>query len=229
MRGLIILHNGRTWNLEIFMSTSQAHQLAVLSRVNNLKLNQLKTQEVILDSRRRKTTIQPLYIDGGCVERVSSLRFLGVHLEEDLSWRTNTTAIVKRAQQRLYFLRVLRNLHLRQDLLVSFYRCSVESILTYCICVWFCSCTAAERKALQRVVNSPQKIIGCPLPSLEELYNSRCLKKAANILKDPSHPGNSHFDRLPSGRRFRTMRTRTNKLKNSFYIRAITALNTAGM
>nr|XP_061830446.1 MICAL-like protein 1 isoform X1 [Nerophis lumbriciformis] len=32
MRGLIILHNGRTWNLEIFMSTSQAHQVFVCRR-----------------------------------------------------------------------------------------------------------------------------------------------------------------------------------------------------
>lgn len=205
----------------------EVEQLSVLCKANNLQLNKLKTQEMIIDYRRKKTVIQPLYIDGDCVERVSVFRFLGVHLAEDLSWRTNTTAIVKKAQQRLYFLRILRNYHLRQDLLVSFYRCSVESVLTYCICVWFLSCTAAERNALQRVVNSAQKIIGCPLPSLQELYSSRCLKKAVKILKDPSHPGNEHFVRLRSGRRFKTMYTRTNRLKFSFFPRAISALNAA--
>ena len=115
-----------------------------------------------------------------------------MHIQEDLSWRTNTTAIIKKAQQRLYFLRVLRNYHLREELLVAFYRISVESIISYCICVWFSGCTAAERKALQRVINSAQKIISCPLPSLEELYNTRCLKKATKIAGDPSHPGNKH-------------------------------------
>ena len=173
--------------------------------------------------------IQPLLIDGGVVERVSTFRFLGVHIQEDLSWRTNTTAIIKKAQQRLYFLRVLKTYHLRQELLVTFYRSTVESILTYCVCVWFSSCTAAERKALQRVVNSAQKIIGCPLPSLEDLYNTRCLKKATKISRDSSHPGNEHFVRLPSGKRYRAMQTHTNRLKYSFYPRAIQALNRAGV
>ena len=99
---------------------------------------------------------------------------------------------------------------------MTFYRCSVESIIPYCICVWFSSCTAAERKALQRGFSSAQKITGCPLPSLEELYNDRCLKKATKISKDPSHPGNQHFVLLRSGKRFRTMAARTNRLKRSF-------------
>ncbi len=137
----------------------------------------------------------------------------------------------KKAHQRLYFLRILRKNKLTQfkiknKLLVSFYRCTIESILTYCICVWFSSCTVAERKALQRVVNTAQKIIGCPLPSLEDRYSSHCLRKAHNILRDPSHPGHTHFELLPSGRCYRIMKTRTNRLKNSFYPRAITALNT---
>ena len=158
---------------------------------------QLKTREVTFDFRRKKTAIQPLHAWRGLQPSAP----WGVHIQEDLYWRTNTTAIIKKAQLRLYFLRVLRNYHLREELLVTFYRCSVESIITYCICVWFSSCTAAERKALQQVVNSAQKIIGCPLPSLEELCNTRCLKKATKISKDPSHPGNEHFVLLRSGNR----------------------------
>ena len=205
----------------------KVEQLSKQYKENNLMLNQLKTQEVIVDFRRKKTAIQPLLIDGGCVERVAAFRFLGVHIQEDLSWRTNTTAIIKKAQQRLYFLRVLRNYHLREELLVAFYRSTVETILTYCMCVWFSSCTAAERKALQRVVNSAQRITGCPLPSLEELYATRCLKRATKISMDPSHPGNEHFVRLRSGKRFRTMAARTNRLKLSFFHRAIQVLNGA--
>ncbi|KAF7657317.1 hypothetical protein LDENG_00028710, partial [Lucifuga dentata] len=112
-------------------------------------------------------------------------------------------------------------------LLVSFYHCSIESILTYCISVWFASCTAAERKALQRVITTSQKIIGCPLSSLEDLYSSSCLKKAQSIIKDPFHPGHSLFELLPSGRCFRTLKLQTNRLKNSFYPKAINALNTS--
>ncbi len=171
--------------------------------------------------------IQPLLISKDCVERVSDFCFLGVHITEDLTWGANTAELVKKAQQRLYFLRVLRKNNIPQNLLVSFYGCSIESILTYCLCVWFSSCTVAQRKALQGVRKVAQKIVGCPLPSLEELHSSRCLKKAQNILQDSSHPGHNLFGLLPSGRWYRTIKTRTNRLKNSFYPTAVNVLNAA--
>lgn len=46
---------------------------------------------------------------------------------------------------------------------------------------------------------------------------------AASILKDPSHPGNYLFELLPSGRQFRSIKSRTNRLKDSFYPRAMNA------
>ncbi len=192
---------------------------------NNLALNITKTKELIIDCRRKKTDIQSLFINGDCVERTSNFRFLGIHLNDDLTWSTNTTATIEKAHQRLYFLRILGYNQLAQKLLVSFYRCSIESILTYCICVWFSTCTVAEKKALQGVVNTAQKIIGCPLPSLEDRCSSHCVRKANNILRDPSHPGQTHFELLPSGRHYRLIKTLSNRLKNCFYPRAITALN----
>ncbi|XP_026013476.1 uncharacterized protein LOC113015630 [Astatotilapia calliptera] len=76
---------------------------------------------------------------------------------------------------------------------------SIESILTYCIGVWYASCTVAQRKALQGVINAAQRTIGCPLLKLKDLHSSRCLKRAHNIIKDTSHPGHSMFELLPTG------------------------------
>uniref|UniRef100_A0A3P8SN94 Uncharacterized protein n=1 Tax=Amphiprion percula TaxID=161767 RepID=A0A3P8SN94_AMPPE len=42
---------------------------------------------------------------------------------------------------------------------------------------------------------------------------------------DSSHPGSQLFDLLPSGRRYRCIKARTNRLKNSFFPRAITTLS----
>ena len=196
-------------------------------RENNLLLNTAKTQELVIDYRINKTDILPLIINGDCVERVASFRFLGVHMEEGLTWSTNTSELLKKAQQRLYFLRVLRGNNITQRLLVSFYRCSVESILTYCICVWYTSCTVEQRNKLQRVINTAQRIVGCPLPSLQELHRSRTAKKTQNILKDISHPGHSLFDLMPSGRRYRSIKSGTSRFTNSFYPSAVIALNAA--
>ena len=203
----------------------EVEKLAEWCAENNLELNTSKTKELIIDYRRKKTDTPPLNIGEEQVERTSSFRFLGVHLDDDLTWSTNTAAIIKKAHQRLYFLRILRSNQLSKELMTSFYRCAIESILTYCICVWFGNCTAAEKKALQRVVNHAQKIIGLSLPSMDDLYNTRCDRKAKSILRDPTHPGHCHFELLPSGQRYRLMRTRTKRFQDSLYPRAIAALN----
>lgn len=69
---------------------------------NNLVQNTTKMNKIVLDFRRRKAPIQPLFIGRDCVERVSNFRFLGVHFEDNLNWSTNTRAILKKAQQRLF-------------------------------------------------------------------------------------------------------------------------------
>ena len=61
----------------------EVERLAVQSTENNLSLNSKKTREIIVDFRRKKTAIQPLVVNGDCVERVSNFKFLGVHLDEE--------------------------------------------------------------------------------------------------------------------------------------------------
>nr|XP_060635214.1 spermatogenesis-associated protein 7-like [Anolis sagrei ordinatus] len=58
------------------------------------------------------------------VELVASFKFLGVTVKENLTLGTHTAVLVKRAQYRLYYLRLLRNQQLNEKLLVTFYRWS---------------------------------------------------------------------------------------------------------
>ncbi len=98
-------------------------QLAEWCGANNLSLNVEKTKEVVLDFRRRNSTDHPpLTIDSSTVERVSSTKFLGVHIMEDLTWTTNTMSLSKKAQQRLHFLRRLKRASLPPPILTTFYR-----------------------------------------------------------------------------------------------------------
>ncbi|XP_060799547.1 olfactory receptor 51I2-like [Neoarius graeffei] len=64
------------------------------------------------------------------VESVKSTKFLGVHITDDLTWTTNTTSLVKKAQQRLHFLCRMRRADLPPSALTTFYRGAIESILT---------------------------------------------------------------------------------------------------
>ncbi len=65
------------------------------------------------------------------IVQVNSFKFLGVHITEDLTWSAHTDAVLKKAHQRLFFLRRLRTFGTSS--LRSFYTCTVESILTGCI------------------------------------------------------------------------------------------------
>ncbi|KAI3367782.1 hypothetical protein L3Q82_026215 [Scortum barcoo] len=80
-----------------------------------------------------------------------------VHISEDLTWTHHTDFITKSARQRLFFLRRLRRLNMDSKILCSFYRCTIERILTGCITAWYSSCTALNRKALQREVKAAQR------------------------------------------------------------------------
>ncbi len=75
---------------------------------NHLSLNIDKTKELVVDYRRQSREHTPITIDKTPVERVSSFKFLGVHITEDLTWSAHTDAVLKKAHQRLFFLRRLR-------------------------------------------------------------------------------------------------------------------------
>lgn len=139
-----------------------------------------------------------------------SFKFLGTHISEELTWTINITALVMKAQKRLYFLRMLRKINLSQRLKLSFYRCSIESILTYGIVI----------KTAQNI-NTKQQ-----LPALDDIFTSPCLQKIHNILKDSYHPAHNLFELLPSGKCYRSIITRTTRFMNSFYPKSITILNT---
>src|SRR4029434_6091159 len=94
-----------------------------------------------------------------------------------------------KTQQRMNFLRLQKMFNLPKAMMVHFYTASVESILTSSITIWYAAATATDTSRLERVIRSAEKVIGCNLPSLQDLYASRTLRRAGKIMADPSHPG----------------------------------------
>ncbi|KAK0141809.1 hypothetical protein N1851_020517 [Merluccius polli] len=115
----------------------------------------------------------------------------------------------------MYFLQQLKKFNLPRTMMVHFYSSIIESILPSSITIWYAAATAKDKGRLQRVIRSAEKVIGCNLPSLQDLYDSRTLRRAGKIVADPSHPGRKLFETLPSGRRLRSIRTKTS-CHNSF-------------
>ncbi|KAI4883582.1 hypothetical protein NFI96_033202, partial [Prochilodus magdalenae] len=160
--GLITKNNETAYREEV-------QRLTDWWRTNNLSLNVDKTKEMVVDFRR-------------------STKFLGVHIIENLTWSLNTSSIAKKAQQRLYFLLRLRKAHLPPPILTMFLRGTVESILSSCIITWLGNCNASDRKTLQRIVRTAEKIIGVSLPSVTDIHTTRCTREAISIVKEPRSP-----------------------------------------
>uniref|UniRef100_A0AAQ6IKT8 Alkylated DNA repair protein AlkB homologue 8 N-terminal domain-containing protein n=1 Tax=Anabas testudineus TaxID=64144 RepID=A0AAQ6IKT8_ANATE len=192
--------------------------------LNNLELNALKTVEMVVDFGRDPAPLQPVILCNTPVTSVESFRFLATTITQELKWEQNISSLTKKAQQRLYFLRQ-KKYNLPKQMLTNFYTAIIESILTSSITVWFAAATARDKARLQRTIRSAEKVIGCSLPSLRDLYVSRTQRRASRIAADPSHPGHALFQPLPSGKRLRSIRTRTSRHKNSFFPAAVSLLN----
>ncbi len=193
---------------------------------NCLSLNVSKTKELIVDFRKRHLLpYTPLMISGTPVERVSSFKYLGVNISEDLTWTTHIQIQVMKARQRLYHLRQLRKFRVSPTILKTFYSGTIESVLTQCISVWYGNSSSQDCKALQRVVRLAERISGSALPSLQDIYLKRYRSRAVKIIKDSNRPGNCLFTLLPSGKRFRSLMAKTERLRRSFFPQAIRLLN----
>ncbi len=118
---------------------------------NCLSLNVSKTKELIVDFRKRQQRpYTPLMISGTLVERVSSFKYLGVNISEDLTWTTHIQTQVKKARHRRYHLRQLRKFRVSPAILKTLYSGAIEIVLTQCISVWYSNATKIRTAKLYR-------------------------------------------------------------------------------
>ncbi|KAK1796932.1 hypothetical protein P4O66_000896 [Electrophorus voltai] len=191
---------------------------------NNLLLNVSKTKELIVDcSKKQERHYQPVRIRGTTMERVDSFRYLGVHILQDLSWSRHTNSLAKKAHQHLYHLRRLMDFRLPSKVLQNFYTCTIESILTGNITVWFGNSTKQDRQALQRAVRSAEHITHTELPDLQTIYYKRFQTKARRIVKGPTHPNNRLFSLLSQSKFWPGTKYSWSVIVDMFYIEKMTS------
>ena len=183
---------------------------------NNLFLNVNKTKEMIIDFRKNKGPILPLSINNTEVEQIDTFKFLGTHISNDLKWNKNCNEILKKAKQRLYFLRQLRSYYVNSTILCNFYRAIIQSILSSSILVWYDRATQDDLNKFSSIIKQSERIIGLPLPSLRDIFLERLSRKTKLILNDNSHPASKYFSFLPSGRRLRQFKGNKRFLESTY-------------
>ncbi len=82
-----------------------------------------------------------------------------------------------------------------------------------------------RRHNLIRIVRTAEKFVGVSLPQLQDIYTECCVQRAGSILKDCTHPFYGLFSLMQSGKRYRSIKTKTTWLLNSFLPTSIRLLN----
>ena len=183
---------------------------------HHLKLNVTKTKEMIIDFRRSPHARPPLIIQGSAVERVHNYKYLGTTVCNTLDWSCNITLLRKKCNQRMYFLRMMRKMHVDKTILILFYRALIESIATNNIICYFGNATQADRKKLDSARRIAQRIIGSSLHEIPTLYEERVVAKVKRIMNDPTHPLHPNYNYNRSGFRLCVPRSARARTRQSF-------------
>ena len=120
----------------------------------------------------------------------------------------------------MYFLRKLKSLRVSKSILSMFYRCVVESNLSFCISNWFNLCSASDKKKIFRIIHCAKRL-GCDVTDINIIYKKALTTKCAKIIKNTTHPLNNKFVMLPSQHRLRSIPSSSNRFRNSFVLSAI--------
>ena len=133
-----------------------------------MRLNQKKCKEMVINFLQYRLPLQDtLQVGGNAIERVSSCKLLGVYLQSDLSWNLHCDYITKKANTRLYILRILRRVRIVYQQLVTVYCSLIRPILEYAAPVSSAILDCLKAK-VERVQKRSLKIID-PGLSYEEL------------------------------------------------------------
>lgn len=71
--------------------------------------------------------------------------------------------------------------------------CARIKYLGYLTTVWLGSIIILDRKAVQRMVKTAAKMIGCSVPSVQDVAYEYCLTRICNIVMDATYPFHDHF------------------------------------
>ena len=93
-------------------------------------------------------------IDGHEIKEVSSIKFLGIHLDNDMKWDTHTKHVAKKMSSGLFALNSLKN-YLSSQTLTSIYHALIHCHLNYGCLLW----GSAYKKYLHKISILQKKAI----------------------------------------------------------------------
>ena len=173
---------------------SDLNSLSMWLKSNYLSLNEQKTKYMIIHKKEKYICFNfNLFANGILLERMSHFKFLGIHIDEHLTWKYHCDVLLNKRKQSNYVLNRVRN-YIPTGCLRDLYYAHFNSHLVYGIVLWGNSSSKAQidgifkqqKLAIRIVTNQPYYSHSEPLfkrvqvlkfHELLELENLKLIKK----------------------------------------------------
>ena len=149
---------------------------------NKLTINYSKTKFMLIRSDHREN-IGEFYInmDGNPIERINCFKYLGIEIDDNLSWKTHIRSLETEISRVSRFICKLRH-YVDFDCLKNFYFAKVYSKIQYAILAWGGCCDSKLRK-LNVLHNNIIRIMTLKNMPLQIRLSTKTLFKSINILQ----------------------------------------------
>ena len=110
---------------------SDIDHISMWSTTNLFQHNPIKCKEMIISFTQPPSIYEPVCMGNQLLERVTSIKSLGVTLRNDLKWNDHVNIITSKASKRLYLLKQLKRADVAKVDLVKFYGSCIRSVPEY--------------------------------------------------------------------------------------------------
>jgi hypothetical protein len=124
-----------------------------------MKLNTEKTKYMIFNFSRKYQFNTRLELERKLLDQVHETKLLGLVLRDDLSWKSNTEFITKKAYKRMIILKNLFHFNLPIEEMIDIYYLYIRSVVEQSAVVWHSSLTKGEQLDIERVQKVALRII----------------------------------------------------------------------
>ena len=152
-----------------------------------------------LDFRQNRTVIPPLtfMINDTTLERVSAFKLLGLWIDDNLKWQTNTDYIIGKAVKRLFLVKILKKFAGDKIDMERFSISAIRPTLEYGAQVWHGGLTIAQSSSIEKVQRRALReiysekdyeklLLKAGMHTLEQRRNTMCIDLISKM-SDPQH------------------------------------------
>ena len=179
------------------------------------------------------------------MERVSAFKLLGLWIDYNLKWQTNTDYIIGKAVKRLFLLKILKKFGADKIDMKRFYISAIRPTLDYGAQVWHGGLTKAQSSSIEKVQRRALRIIysekdyeklllKAGMHTLEQRRNTMCIDLISKM-SDPQHKLHHLLpnklckvrqrDTRQNGQLFYNYHYRTERFRNSPIVSSIELYN----